>query len=162
MEPRELFIQAIAQLMYVETALADEVLPDLRQQVSEPRFQRALDEHLEQTREHVARLEQVFEDIKVQAQREPTAAFDGLRRDHEQGVGRLTDRTLRDLFNASAAAHTEHFEISAYHSAISLAVVLGLPEAVKCLEQNLHEEEEALEKVEKAIPELLTGQLAPA
>ena len=162
MDPRELFIQTLAELMYVETTLADEVLPELREQVSEARFQRALDEHLDQTREHVARLEQVFEDMKVQPQREPSAAFDGLRRDHEETVRKLTDTTLRDLFNASAAAHTEHFEISAYHGAITLAVILGMPEAVKCLEQNLHEEEAALEKVEKGIPELLAGHLAPA
>jgi ferritin-like metal-binding protein YciE len=85
-----------------------------------------------------------------------------LRRQHDELFRAIQDPALRDLFNASAAAHTEHLEISAYHSVITLANILGEPEAVHLLEQNLHAEEEALEKAEKSIPERLTGELAPA
>ena len=70
--------------------------------------------------------------------------------------------TKRRLLHVAAAAHTEHYEISAYHSLITAAEMLGEPEAIRLLEQNLHEEEEALEKLEKAIPEKLSEELVRA
>jgi ferritin-like metal-binding protein YciE len=157
-----LFIHQLSELLTVEQTLADEVLPDLREQVAEKHFREALDEHLAQTREHVSNLVRVFETIGANAHEVPSHGLGGLQRQHDDVVPEIQDPVLRDLFNASSAAHTEHLEISAYHSAITLANILGEPEAVRLLERNLHDEEEALEKVEKSIPERLSGELAPA
>src|SRR5919204_231000 len=136
MDPRELLLRELAEMLDVEETLAVQVLPKLRRGGTEKHFQEALDEHLDQTRSHAEQF--------------------------EEGVRTVGEPALLDLFCASSAAHTEHFEISAYHSLITLANILGEPEVVRLLEQNLHEEEDALEKVEKAIPERLSGQLAPA
>ena len=162
MDPRALFVQNLAEMLTIEQTLADEVLPRLREQVAEKHFREALAEHLEQTREHVANLEQVFDKIGERRQRAVSHSLEGLRRQHADGIRTIEDPALRDLFNASSAAHTEHLEISAYHSLITLANILGEPGAVRLLERNLHDEEEALAKVEKSIPERLTGELAPA
>ena len=161
-DPRALFVENLAEMLTIEQTLAEEALPQLREQVAEKHFREALDEHIEQTRGHVANVERVFEQIGEKPRRATSYALDGLLRQHEEGIGEIDGSALRDLFAASSAAHTEHLEISAYHSLITLATVLGEPDVVRLLEQNLHEEEEALEKVEKAIPERLTGELAPA
>jgi ferritin-like metal-binding protein YciE len=161
-EPRDLFVALLGEMLTVEQTLADEVLPELREQVVDKHFREAVEEHIEQTRGHVDNVARVFAEIGEQPEREPSPALEGLRRQHDALVGRIDVPALRDLFNASAAAHTEHHEISAYHSLITLATILGEPEAVRLLEQNLHEEEETLEKLEKAIPERLTAELAPA
>jgi ferritin-like metal-binding protein YciE len=162
MDPRELLLRELAEMLDVEETLAVQVLPKLRREVTEKHFQEALDEHLDQTRSHAERIEDVFDKLKEKPRRQESAAFGGLRHQFEEGVRTVGEPALLDLFCASSAAHTEHFEISAYHSLITLANILGEPEVVRLLEQNLHEEEEALEKVEKAIPERLSGQLAPA
>ena len=160
--PRELFVQNLAEMLAAEERLAGDLLPAMRRRAEEKHVQEALDEHLEQTRMHVARLTSVFEQIGAEVERRDSAGLSGLRRQYEQSVADIADPVLRDLFSASAAAHVEHFEISSYHALITLANILGEPEIVHLLEQNLHEEEDALEKVEKAIPERLAGQLAPA
>jgi ferritin-like metal-binding protein YciE len=160
-DPRELFIQGLAEMLSVEETLAEEVLPKLREEVQEKHFREALDEHLAQTQMHAERLTEAFKKLKEKPQREQSPALAGLRRKHEATVREITDPTLRDLFCASSAAHTEHLEISSYHSLITLANLLGEPEIVHLLEENMHEEEEALEKVEKSLPERLVGQLAP-
>lgn len=148
-------------MLCVEETLADEVLPKLREEVTEKHFREALDEHLDQTRMHAERVADVFKKLKERPQREESPALAGLRRKHDEHVREIADSKLRDLFCASSAAHTEHLEISSYHSLITLANALGEPEVVHLLDQNLHEEEEALEKVEKSLPERLVGQLAP-
>ena len=160
--PRELFLQDLAEMLCVEETLAAEVLPQLRGEVTEKHFREALDEHLEQTRMHAERVADAFRKLKERPQREQSPALTGLRDKHDEHVREIADPRLRDLFCASSAAHTEHLEISSYHSLITLANALGEPEVVHLLDQNLHEEEEALEKVEKSLPERLIGQLAPA
>ena len=159
MEPRELFVIELGKMLYVERTLADEVLPKLLSEVENKHFREALDKHLGETREQVARIEQVFDLVGEAPRAEPSEAFDGLRRDHEKLVATMVSGQLRDLAAATSAAHTEHHEISAYHSLMTLASILGEPDAVHLLEQSLHEEEEALEKVEKSVPEELTTQL---
>jgi ferritin-like metal-binding protein YciE len=160
-DTRALFVHQLSELLTIEETLARELLPILRGQVTEKHFREAIDEHIAQTREHVTNLELVFEKIRARPEEVPSHGLAGLQRQHEASVLDIADSTLRDLFNASSAAHTEHLEISAYHSVITLANILGEPEAVRLLERNLHDEEEALEKVEKSIPERLTGELAP-
>jgi ferritin-like metal-binding protein YciE len=162
MDTRAVFVHQLSELLTIEQTLADEVLPEMHRQVTERHFRKALDEHISQTREHIANLEAVFEQIGEMPEDVASHGLAGLRRQHDATVGTLPDAALQDLFNASSAAHTEHLEISAYHSVITLANILGEPEAVRLLERNLHDEEEALEKVEKSIPERLTAQLAPA
>lgn len=162
MDVRKLLLQQLGELLHVEETLADEVLPELERKVSERHLREALTAHREQTHGHVQRMEQAFDRLKEKPQRHPSHGFAGLRKQHEETVGRLVSAPLRDLYCASSAAQTEHFEISSYHSAITLANIAGEPEIVRLLDANLHEEEDALEKVEKALPERLAGVLAPA
>jgi ferritin-like metal-binding protein YciE len=157
--PRELFLMQLGEMLYVEQSLSEKVLPELHEQVGNKHLRERIKEHHEQTREHVRNVERVFGLLGEMPRSKSSAAFDGLNRDHDRLVKKIESGELRDLFNAAAAAHTEHFEISAYHSLITLASILGEPDAVRLLEQNLHEEEETLEKVEKSVPEELTTQL---
>ena len=160
MELRELFLKNLGEILSVEETLAADVLPQLMDQSTNDRLREALAEHIPQTREHAERVKHVFAQLGAKPKSETSHVLIGLRRQHELLIERVDDPTLRDLVIASSAAHTEHHEISAYHSVISLAVGLGEPELVHELDQNLHEEEEALDKVEKSVPERLLGELA--
>ena len=140
-------------MLEVERTLAEEVLPDLFVQARSKHLREALEEHITQTRGHLANVEHVFEELKAKPATTASHGLSGLRRQHEEALGGVAALALRDLLHAAAAAHTEHYEISAYHSLIT---------AAEMLEQNLHEEEEALEKLEKAIPEKLSEELVRA
>ena len=161
MDLRDLFVKNLAELLSVEQTLEAEVLPQLVEQASNEKLREALEHHAAQTHTHVAQVKSAFEQLGETPRTETSHVLVGLRRQHDFLIERLEEPTLRDLVVASSAAHTEHHEISAYHSVITLAVALGEPDVVHLLERNLHEEEEALEKVEKSVPERLLGELAP-
>jgi len=61
--PRELFLHELGDILYVERALADEALPKLIGEVKDEEFRAGLERHLEQTRQHVANVESVFESL---------------------------------------------------------------------------------------------------
>jgi ferritin-like metal-binding protein YciE len=59
--PKELFLHELGDILYVERELAEQVLPKLIDEVTDDEFRSGLENHLEQTREHVTNVEQVFE-----------------------------------------------------------------------------------------------------
>jgi ferritin-like metal-binding protein YciE len=152
--PRDLFLQLLAQMLWVERMLVFEVLPSLRKQVQSESLAAAVEEHLAQTRDHVTRVEEVFRVLgtePVSARGAPAAA---LFAEHEEVAGKIAEPRLADLFHAGAAIHTEHLELAGYD------VLLGLaPDAVQeSLAQNREEEAQALERL-RGLAHRLRGEL---
>ena len=148
--PRDLFVTELQSMLYVEQKLADEVLPELSQEIRNNDFKEDVKEHLEETRRHVANIERAFELPGEQPKADKSHAIDGLVAQHDKVFKNIEPDELRDVFNAGAAAKTEHLEIAAYESMITTAESLGEDEIVHLLEENLDEEKQALKKVEKA------------
>ena len=78
--PRELFLHELGDILYVERQLADATLPKLIDEVSDDEFRSGLESHLEQTRGHVANVEQVFKLLGEEPKVEKCVGFDGLKR----------------------------------------------------------------------------------
>jgi ferritin-like metal-binding protein YciE len=152
--PRDLFVAELQSMLYVEQKLADEVLPELQQQIKHGDFKADVKEHLEETRRHVANLERVFELLGEEPKADKSHVIDGLVAQHDKVIKNIESDELRDVFNAGAAAKTEHVEIAAYEGMIATADALGADEIVSLLEENLDEEKSALKKVEKASKEI--------
>ena len=148
-EPRQLFVKELGEMLYVEQELAKEVLPELAKEITYPEFKDGVQTHLAETREHVKNIERAFELLGESAQPEKSRPLDGLKQQHNMIARDIETDTLRDFFNAGAAAKTEHFEISGYRSLISAAESLGEPEIVDLLEQNLDDERKTLKEVEQ-------------
>jgi len=146
--PRELFLHELGDILYVERALADETLPKLIGEVQDEEFRQGLEQHLEQTRQHVANVEKVFELLGEEAEAEECIGFEGLKKEHEQMVGEIAP-DLIDLVDVGAAARTENYEIAAYETLRRMAKGMGENEAVELLDTNLKEEKETLREVEK-------------
>jgi len=159
-EPRDLFVTELQSMLYVEQKLAEEVLPELTKQISDSDFQSDVEHHLEETRRHVSNLEKAFELLGEDAKPDKSHAIDGLVAQHDKVIKNIESDELKDLFNAGAAAKTEHLEIAAYESMISSAQSLGEQEIASLLEQNRDDERAALEKVEKASKEILAHTAA--
>jgi ferritin-like metal-binding protein YciE len=139
--PRDLFLQLLAEVLWVERMLVFEVLPRLLEQVQSESLAAAVEEHLAQTGGHVTRVEEVFRALgaePVSARSAPAAA---LAAEHEETAGKIAEPRLADLFHAGAAITTEHYEIASYDVLLELA-----PETAReSLAQNREEEAQALE-----------------
>jgi ferritin-like metal-binding protein YciE len=155
-EPRDLLVNELQSMLYVEQKLADQVLPELSREVDDNQLKHGFDEHLEQTRQHVANLERALELLGEKPKADKSHAIDGLVAQHDKVVKRIESDQLRDVFDAGAAAKTEHLEIAAYENMITAAEALQEREIVDLLKQNLEEEKEALEKVEQ-VSEQIAG-----
>jgi ferritin-like metal-binding protein YciE len=148
-QPRDLLLQQLADLLFVERRLVFDVLPGLLKHVQDEQLARGMDEHLEQTKTHVANVESVFRLFEAAPSSNLSAPLEGLASQYDEHVSEIDQPVLRDLFNAAAAAHTEHYEIASYRVLVELADALEASEAVHLLEQNLKDEEEALAELEK-------------
>ncbi|MCI0348011.1 MAG: DUF892 family protein [Acidobacteriales bacterium] len=103
----------------------------------------AIDDHLEQTEEHVTRLERVFSVIKS---RPNSAKCKGMKGLIEEGSDVMKMKMLphvRDAAIIGSAQRVEHYEIAAYGTARAYAESLGLDEAARLLKETLEEEKEA-------------------
>ncbi len=146
--PRELFLHELGDILYVERELADKTLPKLIGEVQDPEFKDGLEKHLDETRQHVKNVEQVFRSLDEEPQAEPCLGFEGLRKEHDK-LTEETSSSLVDLVDLGAAARTENYEIAAYEALRRLAKALGEEKAVGLLDENLQQEKEALREVEK-------------
>ncbi len=124
------------------------MLPQLRREVDSEWLAEPIEKHLEQTREHVRRVESVFLSIDVEPSSNASAALQALQREHDELVSKAVEPRLRDLLLASAIAKSEHLELAIYDSLLLLADTVGV--ATDPLEQNRKEEERALDEVERA------------
>jgi ferritin-like metal-binding protein YciE len=152
--PRDLYLVALSDILFVERMLSFEVLPELLKQVEDAELNKALAEHREQTHAHAERVERAFRLVGAEPSSAHSPPFVGLSEQHEELAGSVKDPRLADAFHAMAAAHTEHYEIAAYRALVALARALEQGEAVGLLEANLAEEEAALERAEAAVARL--------
>jgi ferritin-like metal-binding protein YciE len=146
--PKDLFLHELGDILYVERNLVEEALPKLIGQVQDAELKTGLKNHLTQTRQHVANVEQVFEILDETPHEEVCIAFEGLKREHEEMVEESSS-SLIDLVDLGAAARTENYEIAAYEGLRRMAKALGEEKAVELLDENLAQEKEALREVEK-------------
>jgi len=156
--PRQLFLEELADILFAEQTLAEKVLPELREEVTDPEFRQGIEKHLEQTRQHAERVEEVFDLFGEKPETETCEGLMGLKKEHDGMVDDL-DPELADVFDAGAAARTEHYEIAAYDGLINIARALGESEAVSLLEENLKEEKETLREIE-SISKRLSKEVA--
>ena len=154
-EPRQLFVNELKGMLYVEQRLAQDVLPQLEREIQNNEFKQSIREHTQETKRHVANIERTFELLGEEPKPDKSHAVDGLVAQHEKVVKNIQSPELRDIFDAGAAAKTEHLEIAAYESMITTAESLGENEIVSLLEENLDEEKEALKKVKKVAEQLV-------
>jgi ferritin-like metal-binding protein YciE len=142
----DMFEHELEDIYYAEHELL-EALQELSEQVDDGEIEDALDEHRRETQDHVDRLEEVFNMIGEPPEEEECEGIQGLLEEHEEFVQMDPDQDILNVFNLAAAQKTEHYEIAAYGNLIPLADELGLDEGADLLEENLREEEDALEKL---------------
>lgn len=155
--PRDLLVQLLGDLLYVERRLAGDVLSSLASSVRDEELRGALEHHLEQTRAQVERAESAFRRLEVAPTANLCAAFEAAVAEHEELSSKLADPALADVFHAQAALRTEHLELALYTAVLELAAALDRSAAVEELRESQREEDEARTTLESAIGRLARG-----
>jgi ferritin-like metal-binding protein YciE len=140
----EVLIDHLRDLYDAEKHLV-RALPKLAKASDSEELADAFRDHLEETKKHVERLEQVFEQFDQKARAKACKAMRGLI--EEGGEAASEEGSLSDLAIIAAAQKVEHYEISAYGTAIAWAEKLGNHKAAALLEATLSEEKAADSKL---------------
>ncbi|GAB4013628.1 hypothetical protein GCM10028808_33310 [Spirosoma migulaei] len=142
-----LFVNELKDIYYAEKQAVD-ALGEQADASTTDEVRNAFLHHQEETRNHVARLEQVFSSIGVDAEEGSCDAIDGLVDDAQRVVSNTDSGSLtRDAGLIIAGQKVEHHEIASYGSVVTLAQVLGYQQAARLLEQTLNEEKNADKKL---------------
>ena len=163
-DPRELFLHELQDIYYAENTIT-KALPTMIDEADDRELVAGLEKHLDETKEQLKVLEQVFEQIGEKAKGERCPGIEGLKTEHDEFMSKESPTPeICDLFLTGAAARVEHYEIAAYTGLITLARGLGETECVTLLEENLGQEKEALRTVESVSKRLAKDakQLAAA
>lgn len=140
---RELFEIELYYAYDCEQKLVEKGLPAMIEGASSPQLQSALKQHLEETRNHVRRLEKVFGTIGTEPDTRDNDVLDELMNAAEDSVSNIEQSPLRDAALIVNGSMVEHFEIATYGSLVAFARNLGLKNVVSTLEQTLEEEKRA-------------------
>jgi ferritin-like metal-binding protein YciE len=155
--PRELFLHELGDMLFAEKAI-EKTLPKLSEEASDDGLRESLARHLDETRQHIANLETVFEALGEEAVAERCPGIEGIKAEHDLFLKeQKPSEEIRDMFLTGAAARTEHYEIAAYSGLVQMARALGEDDCALLLEENLHQEEQMLRTVEASAKRLLQG-----
>jgi ferritin-like metal-binding protein YciE len=143
-----LFVAELKDLLSAEKQLL-KALPKMAKGAASEALQAAFEEHLEQTKGQVERLEKVFKLVGKAPRAEHCKAMEGLIEEGADLLAEEGDPAVKDAALIGAAQKVEHYEISAYGTARTLAELLGLDKAVKLLQETLDEEKETDENLTK-------------
>jgi len=141
-----LFVHELKDLLSAEKQLI-KALPTMAKGAASEALKEAIEDHLEQTKTHVERLEAIFENLGKAARAEHCKAMEGLIQEGSELIEEEGEPMVKDAALIGAAQRVEHYEISAYGTARTIAELLGNREAVTLLQQTLDEEKETDEKL---------------
>jgi ferritin-like metal-binding protein YciE len=110
-------------------------------------LKRAFKEHLEQTENQIARLEQIFTTIEKSPRGKKCVGMEGLIEEGKEVLSEKMEAEVRDAALIAAAQKVEHYEIAAYGTVRAYAELLGEEEAVQLLTETLEEEAATDEKL---------------
>jgi ferritin-like metal-binding protein YciE len=136
---QNLLVEQIKDLYDAEQQLV-KALPKLAEAASSPDLKEALSSHLEETKSHVSRLEQVFSLLDEIAESKRCKGMQGLIAEGDEAIKHGKQGELRDLAIIAGGQRVEHYEISAYGTAKAIATKLGLEAVVGILSQTEKEE----------------------
>jgi len=142
----DLLVDELRDLYDAENQLV-KALPKVAAAVSSSELKEALEEHFEQTRGHVERLQDVFEHLGESPRGTHCDGMEGLLKEGQKMMEKKGEDAVIDAGIISAAQRVEHYEIAGYGCVISFAKRLGHSEAAKLLSEILEEEKAADEKL---------------
>ena len=142
----DLFVHTLRDIYYAENQIV-QALPDMVEKAHDPQLKQGFQVHLTESKNHVARLERVFQMLGKEASGVDCPAIDGIIEEANDIAGEVEDDTVLDAALIAAAQAVEHYEITRYGSLIAWAKQLGRNDCASVLAQTLDEEKAADKKL---------------
>jgi ferritin-like metal-binding protein YciE len=143
---QDLLVDQLKDLYSAENQLV-KALPKMAKAASNPDLRAGFEDHLEQTKEQVTRIEEICKALDVTPKGKKCAAMEGLIEEGKELLEEDTEPSVLDAGLIAAAQKVEHYEIASYGTARTWAEQLGLDDAVELLDQTLDEEKSTDEKL---------------
>jgi ferritin-like metal-binding protein YciE len=138
----DLFLSGLQYIYDAEKQLT-QALPELAEAACAPQLRQLFEQHLQETKEHVGRIEEVFTRIGAQRQTEPNFVVEQMCQEARQMIQNMDQSEIRDAALIIAGNQVEHYEMAAYGSLRTFAQLLGHEEVVDILQKTLDEEKKA-------------------
>lgn len=145
---QDLFVYQLEEMYYVEDRLVD-VLGQLATDATDEKLQKGFKDHQSETREHVERLEEVFEEIGRKPDKRESKVLEALIEEREEFRREMGSDELGDLFDIQAGMKTERIEMTGYQGLLTVAKKADYDDDVtEPLEDNLSSERSAFHELE--------------
>lgn len=138
----DLFINGLQYVYDAEKQLT-EALPQLAQSTSTPQLREAFETHLQETKEHVGRCEEIFKRLGLRPETKPNSVLKQMRQEAQQMIENTDKSEIRDAALIVAGNQVEHYEMAAYGSLRTFAKLLGHDDVAQILQKTLEEEKKA-------------------
>lgn len=143
---KELYVDELKDLYSAENQLV-KTLPKMAKAASSEELREGFEEHLEQTKGQVQRLETIFQSLNQSPKGKKCMGMEGLVKEGSEVMEEDLEDSVLDAALIGAAQRVEHYEIAAYGTVCEFAKVLGETEHASLLEKTLAEEKEADKKL---------------
>lgn len=142
----DLLLHGLKDIYYAENQIVKS-LPKLIEKATNRDLSKGLSDHLEETKNQIGRLDQVFKKLGQEPQGVKCPAIDGLITEADELAGEVADKEVLDAAVVGAAQSVEHYEIARYGTLVAWADELGRDDVVRLLTTNLNEEKAADRKL---------------
>jgi ferritin-like metal-binding protein YciE len=135
----DLFVHTLQDIYYAEHQIL-KALPDMIEKASSQALKDGFSIHLAETKGHIARLKQVFQQHGVEEKGVTCPAIDGIIEEANDVASAVEDKQVLDAALIAAAQAVEHYEMTRYGTLVAWAKQLGRDDCAQLLQQNLDEE----------------------
>jgi len=142
----DLFVDELKDIYNAENQLV-KALPKMVKASTSDELRSAFENHLEETKQQVERLEQIFKELEKSPKGKSCKAMKGLLEEGKHAIEADGDEAVCDAALIAAAQKVEHYEIASYGTLRTYARLLGLDEAARLLQETLNEEGNADKKL---------------
>jgi ferritin-like metal-binding protein YciE len=143
---KKLYIDELKDLYSAENQLV-KALPKMAKAASSEKLRQGFEEHLEQTKGHVQRLETIFRSLDESPKGKKCVGMEGLIKEGSEVMEEDFEEAIMDAALIGAAQRVEHYEIAAYGTVCEFAKILDEPKHASLLGETLNEEKEADQKL---------------
>lgn len=150
---QELYVDELKDLYSAEKQLT-KALPKMAKAATSEELRDGFEMHLEQTKGHVQRLEQIFDMLGAKGAGKKCMGMEGLIKEGSEVMNEDFEDSVMDAALIAAAQRVEHYEIAAYGTVCAFAKLLGETEHASLLQQTLEEEKETDEKLTELSEEI--------
>jgi ferritin-like metal-binding protein YciE len=153
----KLYIEELRDLYNAENQLL-KALPKMAKAASSEELKQAFEDHFEETKDHVERLEDIFAGLEESPKGKTCHGMKGLIEEGSEMLDKEGEESVLDAGIIGAAQRVEHYEIAAYGTVRTFATLLGEDEAADLLQQTLDEEGETNKRLTELAEEIVNPE----